>query len=81
MKWFGPSWGAPVCDSEERVEVPVGQRCPRCCKPIEPEAQGLVLAEANLDFVSYERAWHLDCLLAAVGIPEDKSKKPRQPFG
>jgi hypothetical protein len=30
MKWFGESWNAPVCESTERVAVPVGETCVRC---------------------------------------------------
>lgn len=30
IQWFGEPWGAPVCDPEQRIDVPEGERCARC---------------------------------------------------
>jgi hypothetical protein len=30
LQWFGPSWGAPINEDCERVDVPSGEPCARC---------------------------------------------------
>jgi hypothetical protein len=30
MRWFGESWGAPVCEDAEHVATPVGCECFEC---------------------------------------------------
>jgi hypothetical protein len=66
MKWFGESWGAPVCDEGEQVEVPLDWLCERCGVEFGEGDQGVVL-------VCYEKEetrdypLHLFCLLDSVG--------------
>ena len=44
MRWFGESWGAPVCETTQRNEPPVGQRCAHeCGQPIGPGDRGLLI--------------------------------------
>lgn len=30
VQWFGESWGAPVCDPEQKIDIPVEEKCARC---------------------------------------------------
>jgi len=31
MRWFGESWGAPICETTQRHETPVGRQCAHEC--------------------------------------------------
>lgn len=68
MKWFGESWGAPVNESAEHTETPVGGVCIYCNVMITPEDRGFVLPyisdEEDLD----EVAFHYQCFLRDLGI-------------
>jgi hypothetical protein len=61
MKWFGESWGAPVCKAVQRTETPVGVRCERCDKKIRERDQGVVTTNAIV--------WHLKCFLKCMQRP------------
>ena len=43
MKWFGESWGAPVNETVEHAETPVGELCSRCTGPIKAEDRGVII--------------------------------------
>jgi len=43
LRWFGPSWGSPICREERHEPVPVGQPCFRCEKPIQTDASGILM--------------------------------------
>jgi len=70
MKWFGESWGAPVCTAEDHIETPVGDDCGYCDDLIEEGDRGF-----RMPFVGdpsgrgYMNA-HQACLLMAVLPPE-----------
>lgn len=77
MKWFGESWGAPVCDPAEWTETPVGSSCLFCPNRIAEDAQGFLmpsfgLAEGKAAVEVGPRhavyAVHLDCMLKQVGV-------------
>lgn len=42
MSWFGPTWGASVCDPAEQVPVPVGRRCFWCAERFIPGERGIL---------------------------------------
>ncbi len=67
MRWFGESWGAPVCAPDARVERPAGP-CGRCAEPFAEHAQGVVLAGIDAEGRSREVGFHIDCFLKSVGI-------------
>jgi hypothetical protein len=67
MKWFGESWGAPVCDPENHVPVPIHHECIHCGDPIEPDDQGLILPYSGMS--PSDPAWvpyHKMCLFASI---------------
>ncbi len=75
MKWFGESWGAPVCDPDDHVEPPVGMPCARCDRAIIEDDQGVFLPLLTMKVepdvagvLEVEvQPWHLDCFLRSVG--------------
>lgn len=69
MKWFGESWGAPVCYAAEHAPTPIGKLCGYCPHSIRPGDQGLLLpyldpAEST---VWRDLPFHLVCFLRSVG--------------
>ena len=42
VRWFGDTWGAPICDPAYHVEVPVGTLCIECAKPVKGKDRGVV---------------------------------------
>ena len=73
MKWFGKSWNAPVCQSKERVKIPVKEKCFHCGKKFTRHDKGIMLpfiSESGKKLVPY----HLDCLLYSMGIITKNNK-------
>lgn len=66
MRWFGKSWGAPVCEPEEQAPTPVGLTCPECEQRIEQGDQGVTMPLVRADQTLALGAWHLDCWLHHV---------------
>ena len=73
MKWFGESWGAPVCDLDDHTDTPVGILCagaeqPDCPGKIREGDQGLITP--YLYYGNWaDMPWHLDCFLRNIGVP------------
>jgi hypothetical protein len=63
MKWFGQSWGAPICTTVTHVATPVDTCCARCDLAIESDDQGLMIPNEAGVLLSF----HLTCFLHAVG--------------
>ncbi len=62
MRWFGPSWNAPVCFVADSVAVPVGRLCHSCDRPIDYQALGLLITQQpDLLEPETEQVWHLTC--------------------
>lgn len=67
MKWFGESWGAPVCEPEEHVRTPDGEVCPcGCLTIIYPGDAGFVIPHVQEDGFVELLAWHRDHFLRTV---------------
>jgi hypothetical protein len=69
MRWFGESWGAPVCEDTAHADTPVGEECDACPEPIEGDDQGFLLPFYDTDAVS-EIAYHRGCLMGAILGPD-----------
>jgi hypothetical protein len=66
VKWFGPSWKAPICDRDHHTARPkADDRCIRCIKGFDVESQGLRITAMGES--EYPSSWHLDCLLQHIG--------------
>lgn len=66
MHWFGETWGAPICDPDDRVGTPVGDRCLLCDEEIEPLDQGVITPFVNEHGRAKLVPEHLDCFLDTV---------------
>jgi len=64
MMWFGESWGAPVCEEDTRVDVPVGEVCAACGHLVEDGHSGFLVASLE----GPPRPWHRSCLFRSLGI-------------
>lgn len=66
MRYFGRPWGAPVNETVEHDETPVGRVCQYCNRGIESQHRGFIIPD--LTAPDSEHAVHLYCmLLNAVG--------------
>lgn len=71
MRWFGESWGAPVCDPADHVPTPVGMNCLACPEVIREDDRGFITFYAvNRDEVVWAY-YHRDCLLTAILGPSE----------
>lgn len=74
MKWFGDSWGAPVCEPEAHTEAPVGMVCAghdhmheNRSPTISADDQGVLIPHLTVSEYPLHHAWHLDCWLHEIG--------------
>ncbi len=67
MRWFGESWGAPVCDPEFQVPVPKGEECVNCGQEIVSDDAGFIIPHLSLSELPRNRAYHRDCFLREIG--------------
>lgn len=74
MKWFGRSWGAPVCDPRDHVDTPVGEICYGHAhmhegrELIDADDDGVLIPYYGEDAPLTNRiAYHLDCWLHEIG--------------
>jgi hypothetical protein len=55
IKWFGTTWGAPLCSQCPEIPVPVGLQCVHCDDAFTHEDSGVQYANGPLA--------HLNCFL------------------
>ena len=70
VKWFGKTWGAPICDPHTHIETPDGEACPGCMKTIRDGDQGVEIPFSGGPEDPPVLDWHLNCFLAEIGIPK-----------
>lgn len=71
MKWFGESWGAPICKPEDHAEAPVGEPCIHCEEPIQEGDKGIITPFLTdwVDkdtFVEKEVPYHYACFMRNI---------------
>lgn len=84
-RWFGPSWGAPVCDPRAHIPTPVGFSCGGCDHEIIDGDNGVVYPYWDGHSVT-PMAWHRECNLRQVlgcsahlrGEPHDHDRDYRE---
>lgn len=76
MKWFGATWGAPICNPAHHVDTPIGQACAGCNAPIGAESWGVVVPHVGAEGHVSEWAYHRRCWMIALGFapPHDAGK-------
>ena len=74
LRWFGESWGAPVCDPEQHVETPVGMVCIGHDHLHSDRSAFIVAGDQGVTMPYVRRtaplvwvAFHLECWLHEVG--------------
>lgn len=87
MRWFGPTWHAPVCDPRYRSAAPLGEFCQACDTVVAEGERGLIVfCSPDLDgsfwwwFDGAEHCvccWHIDCWQRAVLGPDHVPLTPR----
>ena len=65
--WFGPSWGALVCDPARHRPTPVGERCLDCDEVFVDDDQGLTIPGVRDGAVNL-RSIHIGCFLREIGV-------------
>ncbi len=66
VRWFGQSWGAPVCsDPFDHVATPVGRACLWCYELIVDGDAGLIVPHTTRQGVADEPR-HVDCFVREV---------------
>ena len=70
VTWFGPSWGAPLCERMDAhpalIEQPECRSCAGCGAPIESQQPGFLLSM----HLSPSAAYHRDCWFVHIGAKE-----------
>lgn len=73
MKWFGPTWNAPICMSETKAATPVGRACAACGIEIKGGDRGMLIPTVFDDGIEPPETtslpWHLACMLRTVCAP------------
>ena len=69
MEYFGKYWGAPVCDSCQHTETPVGQICFWCEESIGESDRGFLVPHASWKYMAGQekippvQSIHLECMI------------------
>jgi len=72
MKWFGESWGAPVCAPEDNSPLPEAP-CAACEERFQANDQGVILPFLGGPGAPAELPYHLACFREALGIGPRRS--------
>lgn len=67
MKWFGKSWGAPVCDPAKHAPTPT-VACAYCERAIIAGDQGVILPFHGNPGDPPELPYHHGCLMQSLGL-------------
>lgn len=68
VRWFGASWGAPICDPRTKIEVPIDRLCLNCGGGFFEHSRGVSTA-ASFSISEEGRVYyHLGCFLRNLGI-------------
>jgi hypothetical protein len=66
VRWFGDSWGAPVCEPRTHIETPVGDDCAGCERAIQAEDIGITMPSVSVADALGRATFHLDCFMREV---------------
>lgn len=70
--WFGPSWGAPVCDPVSHVDTPVGSPCCECDVAIVDGDSGFRLPYTSTGgLLTYHRVCFLRTVIPCAMWPDE----------
>lgn len=66
VRWFGPSWGAPVCDPRAHIPTPVRMSCEGCLQEITGDENGVTYPYWDGGTTVVRIAYHRECNLRHV---------------
>ena len=75
-RWFGESWGAPVCEPELHVDTPVGMVCIGHDHLHSHRSAFIVAGDQGVtipilgDPAGHRVVYHLGCWLHEIGAPQ-----------
>jgi hypothetical protein len=62
-RWFGQSWGAPVCDPATKTAIPLDHLCDQCGLKFLVTDRGLLVRSLGPEPYVY---YHFDCFMGIV---------------
>lgn len=66
MRWFGKSWGAPMCEPGQQVPTPIGEACYVCDEKIADGDCGFVMPYLRANGESGVLPAHRGCGLLPI---------------
>lgn len=69
LKWFGKSWGAPICTLDSSVSTPIGVGCAGCAMSIKKDDAGLLVAAIGISMEGLPPnrvAYHYECFMMTL---------------
>jgi hypothetical protein len=66
VKWFGESWGAPVCHPLDHAETPVDSQCIFCPRSILEDDDGFLLPHYTGEGEVVTVAAHRECFVRSI---------------
>ena len=72
VRWFGPTWNAPVNDPRAEISIPLGESCIRCGADFDHGNRGLGVAASESIAPNGQVFYHLSCFLEEVGVETER---------
>jgi hypothetical protein len=68
VRWFATkSWGAPICESSKRIDIPLDKSCAYCTAQFDSESEGVRLPFVGPITTTYA-FYHRNCFMEMLGI-------------
>ena len=64
VRWFGPTWGAPINDPRAEVSIPLGENCIECGVYFDHGDPGVAIRSGMVHVF-----FHRNCFLDSIGVP------------
>lgn len=70
VRWFGPTWGAPINDPRAEISVPLGENCIACEEAFDHGDEGVAIAASVEIAENGQVFYHRWCFFEELGIPK-----------
>lgn len=74
VRWFGTSWGAPVCDPRTHVTLTIRRHCVMCGESIRALDRGVTIPRG--DQPGERSYYHLACWMETILGPDWQARYP-----
>lgn len=68
VRWFGPTWNAPVNDPRAEISVPLGENCIECQVFFDHGDSGIAIVASPSIAENGQVFYHLTCFTRTLGI-------------